>query len=157
VIHWHLEVLPIKELKPHPKNPRQMTRDKARHLENDISEFGLIEKPIVNKDWQIIGGHQRINILKKKKAKNVECWVPDILLNEKQIDKLCISLNLHQGQWDYDILANEWEPLDLLEWGFTEEQLLGSCKEADEVLGEDKEENNSNKKKKNCPNCGHEF
>ena len=129
MIQWHLETISIKLLKNHPKNPRQINKDQMRHLEGLIKKFGLIDKPIVNQDMTIIGGHQRIKILKKMKAKEVECWVPDHLLTDEEINHLCVGLNLNQGSWDYDILANEWNPVDLLSWGFTEEQLLGLSKE----------------------------
>jgi hypothetical protein len=158
MIQWHLETISIKRLKNHPKNPRQINKDQMRHLEGLIKKFGLIDKPIVNQDMTIIGGHQRIKILKKLKTKEIECWVPDHLLIQEEIDHLCIGLNLNQGNWDYDILANEWEPIDLLNWGFTEEQLVGSAKEAEEAataLNDEEEE--SDKKKHKCPQCGHEF
>ncbi len=122
-----------------------------------IKKFGLIDKPIVNADMVIIGGHQRVKILKKMKVKEVECWFPNRQLEDEEIDHLCIGLNLNQGKFDFDILANEWEPIDLLNWGFTEEQLLGSCKEAEDVLGSSEEENSNSKKTKECPNCGHIF
>ena len=151
MINWHLEVLPIAQLKPHPKNPRQISKENSSFLESNIKEFGLIDKPIVTKDWQIIGGHQRIKLLKKMKAKNVECWIPDCELTDEQIDKLCIGLNKHQGTFDYDILANDWNMNDLLEWGFNEETLMGIFNE------EEKESSSKQKKKKICPNCSHEF
>ena len=154
MINWKLEILPIKNLKEHPKNPRQISKEQVQHLTDLIDEFGLIDKPIINKDLTIIGGHQRIRILKKKKAKHIECWVPEDQLTDEQVDHLCIGLNINQGKFDYDILGNLWEPLDLLKWGFTEEQLLGSFKEAEEILEEEK---TSSSKKKECPNCGHEF
>lgn len=141
-IRWALHEFPIKDLKDHPKNPRQIGKDQLTRLGNLIDKFGLIDKPIVNADMTIIGGHQRIRVLKKNKVKTVECWVPDRLLDEKEIDELCIGLNLHQGSWDYDLLANEWEPLDLLQYGFTEEQLLGATKEIENIaesLAEDDE------------------
>jgi ParB-like nuclease domain len=154
-MNWNLEILPIKSLKPNPKNPREITKEQLYRLEQVIDKFGMIDKPIVNKDWTIIGGHQRIRILKKKKVKSVECWVAEELLTQEEIDHLCIGLNLNQGRWDFDILANQWEPLDLLKWGFTEEQLLGTTKEEEST----EEENNNVKKKKKstCPVCGHEF
>lgn len=155
MINWHLEVLPISQLKFHKKNPRQIKKDKEQQLSKNIDKFGLIDKPIVNKDLSVIGGHQRIRVLKKKKAKTVECWVPDVELTQEDVDELCIGLNLHQGTWDYDILANEWDALDLLEYGFTEEQLLGTCKEAEEILEE--EQKNQKKKLTTCPNCAFEF
>jgi hypothetical protein len=53
-------------------------------------------------------------------------------------------------------LANQWDAIDLLEYGFTEEQLLGVSKEdiAEETAGEDEEKP---KKKHKCPSCGNEF
>lgn len=143
MIEWTLTTLSLKNLKPHAKNPRQINKDQAKHLEELIKKFGLIDKPIVNLDNMIIGGHQRIKILKKLKLKEVQCWVPDHLLSEEEIDHLCIGLNLNQGSFDFDILANEWNPIDLLKWGFTEEQLIGSAKEAEAAataLEEDEDE-----------------
>lgn len=155
IVKWTLKEIPIKSLKEHPKNPRQIGKEQFERLGNLINKFGLIDKPIINHDMMIIGGHQRIKYFKKQKAKTVECWVADRVLSDSEIDELCIGLNLHQGAWDYDIMANLWEPLDLLKYGFSEEQLLGTCKEAEEILEEEKEKNSS--KKKSCPNCGHEF
>ncbi len=140
MINWHIEVLPINKLKDHPKNPRKITKDQITHLENLITKFGLIDKPIVNKDYMIIGGHQRIRILKKMKTKNVECWVPDRQLEQEEIDHLCVGLNLNQGQWDYDILANQFNTIELLEWGFTEEQLLDIGKDVETIDNDDEEE-----------------
>lgn len=155
MINWTLETLPIKALKAHEKNPRQISKEQFHHLEGMIDKFGLIDKPIINKDLTIIGGHQRIKVLKRKKAKTVECWVPDRMLEQNEIDHLCIGLNLNQGAFDYDILANEWEPLDLLEWGFTESQLMGTF---DDKKDDEKDEKASKKgKKTTCPMCSHEF
>lgn len=150
IVNWHLEVLSISQLKDHPKNPRQISKDQFYHLTNLIAKFGLIDKPIVNLDHTIIGGHQRIKVLKKMKAKNVECWVPDRLLEQDEMDHLCVGLN-QGGSWDWDLLANEWNPLDLLKWGFTENQLVGTI--SDEII--EKEE--KKKKLKKCPECGCEF
>jgi len=150
-IEWKLESVLIKLLKENPKNPRQIHKDVVNRLGEFIDKFGLIDKPIINQDNTIIGGHQRIRLLKKKKVKTVECWVPSRLLDEKECEEMCIGLNLHQGQWSWD-----WEALDLLQYGFTEEQLLGSCKEAEEVL-EEAQGKEKAKKKHECPACGHEF
>lgn len=152
MINWHLETIPIKDLKPHPKNPRQITKEQQQHLENLLNTFGVIEKPIVNLDKTIIGGHQRIKILKKNKVKEVECWMPDRNLNENEVEHLLVGLNLNQGKFDYDCLANLWEPIQLLEYGFTEEQLMGTFQDIE------KEESLEKKKKsKVCPECGHSF
>lgn len=138
MITWHLEKRKIKDLKPHPKNPRELSKDQERHLSVSIKKFGVAEKPVINTNGTIIGGHQRLRILKKDKIKEIECWVPDRELNTTEIDELNIRLNKNTGQWDYDILANQWDLKDLLEWGFTPDELdLGDITDA---ISEDTEE-----------------
>jgi len=138
MINWELEVIPLKDLKEHPKNPRQIGKEQFGRLNDFIDKFGLIDKPIVNRDFMIIGGHQRIKILKKKKVKEVKCWMPDKILSEEEVDELCIGLNLHQGAWDYECLANNWEPINLLDYGFTEKQLLDTYSDHEKQEKEDK-------------------
>jgi ParB-like chromosome segregation protein Spo0J len=151
VIQWHIETVSINKLKNHPKNPRQIDKQQLELLQNLIEKFGLIDKPIINKDYTIIGGHQRIRILKKMKVKEVECWIPESQLSDEDIDHLCIGLNLNQGSWDYEILANNFEVIDLLKYGFTEEQLLGASKEAERIANDLSDEDKCNKK---CEMCG---
>jgi len=156
MINWTLQSFFIKDLKSHPKNPRQIKKEQLQQLENLIKKFGLIDKPIVNLDKTIIGGHQRIKILKKMKERQVECWTPDLQLSDEDVEELLIKHNLNQGIWDWDILANNFEAIDLLAYGFTEQQLIGPYEEAEKVLG-DSDKKEKDKKLKTCPSCGHEF
>jgi len=151
--NWTLEVKKIKELRPHPKNPRRLTSDQGAHLSESLKKFGLAEKPIINLDGMIIGGHQRINLLKKNKITTVECWVPSRMLTEEECDEMCIRLNKNSGEWNFDDLANSWEVTDLMQWGFDAEEFLGTAVDSDE--GKEKKE--KAKKQSECPNCGHCF
>lgn len=157
MINWTLQVLPIKSLKDHPKNPRQIDKTQMQHLENLIKKFGLIDKPIVNKDFTIIGGHQRVKVLKKMKAKTVECWVPNEQIPDEDAEELLVRHNLNQGRFDYDVLGNLFDPLDLLNWGFSEKQLFDCSKETEEAIDNITEKKEKDKKNKMCPQCGHEF
>lgn len=155
-VNWILKEVPLKLLKDHPKNPRQIGKDQFERLGALIDKFGLIDKPILNEDMTIIGGHQRIKYLKKLKKKTVECWVADRLLEEKEVEELMIGVNKIHGQFDFDILANQFDPIDLLNWGFSEKELLDTCQEAEEILDKiDKEEKAKNLRC--CPSCGCEF
>jgi hypothetical protein len=147
-IQWNLVMIKLKDLKENPKNPREITKEQFQHLTDLVAKFGLIDKPIVNLDFMVIGGHQRLRVLKKMKVKEVECWQPDHLLNEEEIDHLGIGLNLNQGQWDYDLLANNFEALDLLNWGFSESELVGSFSPSEELQEKEACENEK------CPTCG---
>jgi len=123
---WHLEKKLISDLIPHNKNPRWLSKEQAKHLKISLSKFGLIDKPIINTDNTIIGGHQRISMLKDAGEKEVECWVPDRFLLHHEVGELNIRLNKNTGDWDWDILANEWDMKDLVEWGFNVKELTGS-------------------------------
>ena len=151
-IKWNLELRKIKDLKSHSKNPRKMSKHDAEHLQKSIDRFGLIDKPILNTDNTIIGGHQRVSILKKMGVDQIECYVPEAALSQEEVDELNIRLNRAHGDFDYDILANEWNSEDLLEWGFLINDLIE--KDPIEITSEEKEDD---KKKTKCPNCGHEF
>ena len=115
---WHLEKRKLTDLKPYFKNPRQLTEKEAQQLKRSIARFGLADKPIINLDNVIIGGHQRIAILKDLGYSEVECWVPNRKLNDAEIEEFCLRLNRNHGSWDWDILANEFEEEKLEQWGF---------------------------------------
>lgn len=152
MIKWNLETRQLKDLKAHPKNPRQLSKDQMKQLEQSIETYGLIDKPIINTDNTIIGGHQRVNILKSKKITEVECWVPERELNQHEIDECNIRLNKNTGEWDFDVLANEWDIPDLVNWGFKLDDL--DISDIEEVK---EEKAQKGKKLTMCPQCGHEF
>jgi ParB-like chromosome segregation protein Spo0J len=148
-INWTLVTWKIKDLIPHPQNPRKLTSDQYRHLKQSMDKFGYIDKIIINQNGSIIGGHQRYQILKKDKVKEVECWVPDVLLDDNEINELMVRLNRNHGEWDYDILANSFNVPDLLEYGFTADELHFDV----EGIAADESEDKP-KKEKSCPHCG---
>ena len=139
-ITWKLESRSLKDLKDYSKNPRILTKDQETQLLESLNKYGLIDKPIINTDNTLIGGHQRKRVLKKLGYKQVECWVPSRALEEKEIEELNIRLNKNIGEWDWDILANQWEFEDLLNWGFTPEELLD---DHEEIQSEDPTEEDS--------------
>lgn len=152
-IEWRLVNRKLHDLDPHPSNPRKLSVEQHKQLTESLTKFGIAEKPIVNKNNKIIGGHQRIKIMKEMGIKDIECWIPSRVLSPKEVDELNVRLNKNTGSFDYDILANEFEALDLIEWGFTEDQLVGEITQIPPEL----EEEEKKKKCKMCPACGHEF
>lgn len=113
----------LKKLKENPKNPRTLSKEQGKHLEESLSKFGQCEPVVINQNGLIIGGHQRVRSLKKLGYKDVDVYVPDRELDEKEVEELSIRLNKNTGEWDWEILGNEWEVEDLLKWGFTPEEL----------------------------------
>lgn len=126
-IVWHLEYRSIKDLNPYEKNPRYLTSRMESNLINSIIEFGIIDKPCINLDNTIIGGHQRVEVLKKLGIGEVEVLVPNIMLTNEEVEKLNLTLNKVGGDWDYDMLANEFDLDLLLEMGFTTKELELDC------------------------------
>jgi len=124
-IEWKLEKRKLKELKEFDRNPRRISKAKFSKLLENLQNDGLIDKPVVNLDNSVIGGHQRLKALKKIGMTEVDVWVPDRQLDEKYIKGLNVRLNVKFGEYDDDILANEYEPEDLLDWGFTPEEIGG--------------------------------
>jgi ParB-like chromosome segregation protein Spo0J len=149
MINWTLKTFSIKDLKDNPKNPRKLSDKQYQQLKESLDKFGLIDKPICTKDGLLIGGHQRKQVLKKSGVKEVECYVPDRELEEKEIEELMLRLNRVHGDFDYDMLANEFMISDLVEWGFEAKEF----DIAEPIDSEDPIE----KKCKTCPNCGHEL
>jgi ParB-like chromosome segregation protein Spo0J len=88
--------------------------------------FGLAEPIVINRDNTIIGGHARWQGLKRIKGKafKTEVYVPDRLLDEKEVQDLYVRLNKNiAGQFDFDILGNQFDARDLVAWGFEPEEL----------------------------------
>ena len=124
-INWTLQQFRLDELTDYYKNPRSLSEKEFKQLKTSLDKFGMIDKPIVNADsaHTIIGGHQRKHVLEASGVKEIECWIPDRELSDKEVEELNIRLNKNTGSWDFDTLANEFELDDLLEWGFSEKEL----------------------------------
>lgn len=119
LLEWTLEKRRLSDLRCLKKNPRRICKHDADQLKKSISKFGLCEPIVINRDDIIIGGHQRYHTLKRMKKKETIVMVPEEGLCDKDAEELCVRLNRNRGEWDQDILANEFEVEEMLEWGFT--------------------------------------
>ena len=118
-INWTLKNKKVSELKENPKNPRSLTKKGLEDLEKSMVKFGVAEPLVVNTDDMICGGHGRKKVLEKLNIKEVDCYYPNRKLTPKEFDELNIRLNKNiAGEFDMDILANEFDVPDLLDWGF---------------------------------------
>lgn len=57
-------------------------------------------------------------------VKDVDVYTPDRDLTPKETQELTIRLNRNAGEWDFDLLANAFNLDELIEWGFTNNELL---------------------------------
>lgn len=90
---WEIKNIKVSDIKENPKNPRKLTEKGLKDLETSISKFGNAEPPVLNKDLSLIGGHGRKKILERLNISEVECYVSEKQLTEKQADELGIRLN----------------------------------------------------------------
>lgn len=120
---WKQETRRIKDLYEYAKNPRNIHKSQAKHLQESLKKFGQCEPIVINQDGTIIGGHQRVRTLRSMGKKELEVYVPDVALCEKEVEELNIRLNKISGSWDFDMLANAWDPAELIEYGFSMEEL----------------------------------
>ena len=113
------EKIDIKKVKPNADNPRVIKNDKYNKLVTSIKEFPEMLKlrPIVvNKDMIVLGGNMRLKACKEAKLKEVYIIKADELTEEQQ-KEFMIKDNASFGEWDWDIIANEWSSVDLEAWG----------------------------------------
>jgi len=111
-----IELIEISKLKPASYNPRQITKKQFEDLKESIRKFNLVDPIVINKDMTVIGGHQRLKCCKELKYKDVDCVILD--LSKEQERELNIRLNKSGGEFDMDILANEFDIDELVDWGF---------------------------------------
>ena len=124
-ITWYSEKRKISELHPATYNPRELTEKQAQDLTTSLERFNLADPIVINRDNTIIGGHQRINIIKTKTGNNgfeVDVRIPSRLLTKEEEKELNLRLNKNLGQWDLDALANFNEDF-LKDVGFSLEEL----------------------------------
>ena len=109
----------IGDVIPNEKNPRYIRDPKFNKLVNSIKDFPemLEKRPIVvDENMIVLGGNMRLNACKKAGLKEV--WI-DVAegWSEKQKSEFIIKDNVGFGEWDWEILANEWDMKELSDWG----------------------------------------
>jgi len=145
-----IHIVKIKDLTKNESNPRKINSKKYEQLKKSLKDFPEMKKLreiIVDEDLTILAGHQRIYALEDLGYDDVEIKQA-FNLTPKQKRQFIIKDNDHSGEWDTDILANEWDTTELAEWDMPDFS----------DAGDDKKENNSKTPNMvECPECLHEF
>lgn len=112
----------VTKIKTNSSNPRIIRDAKFKKLVNSIKDFPKMMslRPIViDTDGTILGGNMRYKAILSLGYKEIpDEWVKvanELTDEEKQ--RFIIEDNVAFGDWDFDILANEWDTVDLEEWG----------------------------------------
>lgn len=128
-----IKELSLKELKPAAYNPRKKLKNGDKEYEKikqSLLKFGYVDPIIVNKDMTVIGGHQRLTVLKDLDYETAKCVIVDLPKEDEKA--LNIALNKITGQWDDILLADLL--LDLQESDFNLDLTGFEPPEIDEIL-----------------------
>lgn len=111
--------LEINKLKPNKANPRIIKDKKFKKLIKSIKEFPemLNLRPIVvAEDMTILGGNMRYKACIDAGLKEVPVTIAKGL-TDAQKQEFIVKDNVGFGEWEWDMLANEWDSVQLAEWG----------------------------------------
>jgi hypothetical protein len=108
----------VKDLKENPANPRVIKDFQFKKLVQSIKDFPemlQVRKIVCTPDLVVLGGNMRLKALQMAGVKDVEVEIVD--WDENKQRQFVVKDNLSYGEWDWEMLANEWEPDQLDAWG----------------------------------------
>ena len=109
----------IHEIKPNPNNPRVIKDDKFTKLVKSIKSFPKmleIRPIVVNRDMIVLGGNMRLKACIDAGIKEIQVIIADDLTDDQQREFI-IKDNVGYGEWDWELIAKEWNQESLSEWG----------------------------------------
>lgn len=158
----NIQYIPLSKLKFYDKNPRKINKVQFEKLCNNIQadqDFFAMRPclvTVIDGKQVIYAGNQRARAAKKLGIKEVPCIVAENV-PEHTMKKRIVLDNLHHGEFDYEMLAADYDIPDLIELGMTEKDMgiiseIEADKAEDEFGREEKPE-----QCKMCPKCGYEL
>jgi len=114
-----IEHVKLSAIKSNPNNPRLIKDDKFKKLVQSIKDFPkMLElRPIVvNDDMVVLGGNMRLKACKEVGLKEVPIIKASELTDDQQREFI-VKDNVGYGEWDWSMLANEWDEVELGDWG----------------------------------------
>jgi len=123
----------INQIKSNPNNPRLIKDDKFYKLVKSLEEdpdFCNVRPVVCNTDMIVLGGNMRLKAAKELGWKEIPCEIVD--WSEEKQRAFTIKDNVGYGEWDWDMLANEWDAEQLNEWGLEVPDFKAEVLEAEE-------------------------
>lgn len=106
------------QIKPNPNNPRLIKDDKFKKLVESLKSFpemSDVRPVVVNTDMIILGGNMRFKAMQEAGWKEIPVQIVD--WPEEKQREFIIKDNVSGGEWDWEMIANEWDSTDLDNWG----------------------------------------
>jgi hypothetical protein len=148
-------MIELSSLKPHPYNPRTITKRSLAKLKKSIKEFLKmmeVNKIVYDEDNIILSGNMRREALLSLGYKEIpKTWTQQVLgWTKEEKEEYMIKDNAHYGEFDFDLLTSYFDNYDLVEFGVNG---------AYDVPEDPKQEEQDNTKsiKSTCPTCGQDI
>lgn len=129
--------LSIDKIKPNPDNPRTIDDQALEKLVKSLKEFPEMTEAreiIVNKDYMILGGNMRFKAMQALGWAEIPVKIVDWPVEKQK--EFIIKDNVSGGDWDWSVLADEWDSELLDEWGL-DVPLIGVQLEEDDFDSEE--------------------
>lgn len=106
-----------------PTNPRKIVKEKYNLLLQSLDKSNLTQiRPldVIEHEGKyiVLSGNQRLRALKELKIKEVPCNILKDDLEPETYRQIVLQANTNYGEHDDDLLANEWDAVELHEWGY---------------------------------------
>jgi len=112
----------IKDLIHAEYNPRKLSPDQHKQLQDSLTRFGIVDPVIINKHPEraniIVGGHQRSKVWQELGNKTIP--TVEVNLTPEKERELNVRLNKNSGEFDFELLQEHFDTTELVEWGFEE-------------------------------------
>lgn len=131
----------ISQVKRNPENPRLIKDNKFHKLVKSIKEFPeMLEiRPIVvNDDMVVLGGNMRLKACQEAGLKEVSIIQASKLTAEQQREFI-VKDNVGFGEWDWDMVANEWDLEKIQDWGMSMPVFQDNLSNTDDYKGSNPE------------------
>jgi ParB-like chromosome segregation protein Spo0J len=113
-----MKQISISDIKPNPSNPRIIKDDKFKKLVKSLKDFPEMSKVrpiVVNKDMIVLGGNMRLKAMKEAGWKEAPVEIVD--WPEEKQKEFIIKDNIGFGEWEWEIIASDWDAEELEDWG----------------------------------------
>jgi ParB-like chromosome segregation protein Spo0J len=130
------QLIKISQVKSNPNNPRLIKNDKFKKLVKSVQDFPeMLElRPIVvDENMIVLGGNMRLKACIEAGLKEVWIEIAEGL-TEEQKKEFIVKDNVGFGDWEWDMLANEWDSVQLAEWGLDVWQNEDDIEDIEEVI-----------------------
>lgn len=124
-LKWHTEQRKVKDLIPWEGNPRKASEKQVSDMDTSLDRFDLVEVPAIDLDNVLVAGHFRQSRLmaKGRGEELIDVRVPNRKLTTEEFKEYNLRSNKNTGEFDWDMIAQGFEVQELLDVGFTQDEI----------------------------------